>query len=296
MAVLAKLWMKVLLLLLSLSSVSRVFGKSGSKQEAISGLGSPYFQHADSRAGAVVNVTTQLESATYLDCHVNRLGGKTVSWLKRIGEDKSPHLLTYGHQTYSSDARFQIIYEKPNNWKLQIQFTKKADVGLYECQVSTNPPLIQYTFLNVVVPRIKIVDERHQEVEDRIFYDKGSTIKLKCVVENIVGEQPEYIIWKKGNRMLNYDTERGGISVRTDLLVDGAQSRLHIAGARYADSGNYTCMMGRTARAVIELQIIPGETAEQVRDVNSCPRVSAGLGILVTIAVISLTILDTVQV
>ena len=33
----------------------------------------------------------------------------------------------------------------------------------------------------------------------------------KYQVENIVGEQPEYIIWKKGNRMLNYDTERGGI-------------------------------------------------------------------------------------
>ena len=60
---------------------------------------------------------------------------RQVSWLKRIGEDKDPHLLTYGRQTYSSDARFQIIYEKPNNWKLQIQFTKKADVGLYECQV-----------------------------------------------------------------------------------------------------------------------------------------------------------------
>ena len=100
-----------------------------------------------------------------------------VSWLKRIGADKDPHLLTYGRQTYSSDARFQIIYEKPNNWKLQIQFTKKTDVGLYECQVrqklwdilnrcfcnwilrdahshtfqvSTSPPLIQYSFLNVV--------------------------------------------------------------------------------------------------------------------------------------------------
>ena len=67
------------------------------------------------------------------------------------------------------------------------------------------------TFKILLVPRIKIVDERHQEVEDRIFYDRGSTIKLKCMVENIVGEQPEYIIWKKGNRMLNYDTERGGI-------------------------------------------------------------------------------------
>ena len=41
-----------------------------------SGLGSPYFQPP---GGGKVNVTTQLESSTYLDCHVNRLGGKTVS-------------------------------------------------------------------------------------------------------------------------------------------------------------------------------------------------------------------------
>ena len=48
-------------------------------------------------------------------------------------------------------------------------------------------------------------------MEDQKFYDGGSTIKLKCIVENIVGEEPGYIIWKKGDRMLNYDTERGGI-------------------------------------------------------------------------------------
>ena len=47
-------------------------------------------------------------------------------------------------------------------------------------------------------------------------------------------------------------------SVRTDLLASGAQSRLHIAGATFTDSGNYTCMMGRTAKTQIELQIIPG--------------------------------------
>ena len=34
------------------------------------------------------------------------------------------------------------------------------------------------------VPTIKIVDERHQKVENQIFYDLGSTIKLKCMVEN----------------------------------------------------------------------------------------------------------------
>jgi len=273
-----KLWMRIFIFLQGFSQMSRVFGESG--RESVVGLGSPYFQHQDA---TLVNVTTQLEATTYLHCRVNRLGGKTVSWLKRIGQDKDPHLLTYGRQTYSSDARFQIIHEKPNNWKLQIQFTKKSDVGLYECQVSTNPPLIQYTYLNVVVPTIKIVDERHQEVEDRIFYDRGSTIKLKCMVEDIVGEQPEYIIWKKGNRMLNYDTERGGISVRTDLLANGAQSRLHIAGATFSDSGNYTCMMGRTAKTQIELQIIPGETAEQVRDVNAVPPLFRASSIVLTL-------------
>eukprot|EP00090_Calanus_glacialis_P039544 TRINITY_DN68847_c0_g1_i1.p1 TRINITY_DN68847_c0_g1~~TRINITY_DN68847_c0_g1_i1.p1 ORF type:complete len:285 (-),score=25.38 TRINITY_DN68847_c0_g1_i1:285-1139(-) len=276
-----KLWMRVFIFLQGFSQMSRVFGESG--RESVVGLGSPYFQHQEA---GLVNVTTQLEATTYLHCRVNRLGGKTVSWLKRIGQDKDPHLLTYGRQTYSSDARFQIIHEKPNNWKLQIQFTKKSDVGLYECQVSTNPPLIQYTYLNVVVPTIKIVDERHQEVEDRIFYDRGSTIKLKCMVEDIVGEQPEYIIWKKGNRMLNYDTERGGISVRTDLLANGAQSRLHIAGATFSDSGNYTCMMGRTAKTQIELQIIPGETAEQVRDMNSSPPIFRAETIVLTLILV----------
>ena len=47
-------------------------------------------------------------------------------------------------------------------------------------------------------------------------------------------------------------------SVRTDLLSSGAVSRLHISGASHRDSGNYTCQMGRTAQASIELQIIPG--------------------------------------
>merc|ERR1719367_2015236 len=273
--------MRAFVFLQTLSQMYQVFGKAG-RDGPLPGLGSPYFQHQ--QKPGMLNLTSQLESTTYLDCRVNRLGGKTVSWLKRIGADRDPHLLTYGRQTYSSDARFQIIHEKPNNWKLQIQFTKRSDEGLYECQVSTNPPLIQYTYIRVVVPTIKIVDERHQKVENQIFYDLGSTIKLKCMVENIVGEQPEYIIWKKGNRMLNYDTERGGISVRTDLLASGAQSRLHIAGATFSDSGNYTCMMGRTASLRLELQIIPGETAEQVRDVNQGTRIMTSQLVMASLA------------
>ena len=54
--------------------------------------------------------------------------------------------------------------------------------------------------------------------------------------------------------------------MRTDLLASGAQSRLHIAGATFTDSGNYTCMMGRTAKTQIELQIIPGGDGDDADD------------------------------
>ena len=71
-----------------------------------------------------------------------------VSWLKRHGD--TPHLLTFGLTTYSSDSRFQIFHEQPNDWKLQIQFPQLSDQGIYECLVSTNPPLVRRTRLAVI--------------------------------------------------------------------------------------------------------------------------------------------------
>ena len=61
-----------------------------------------------------------------------------------------------------------------------------------------------------LVPEIEIVDERDKPVNEK-FYKGGSTIELKCIVRQIVGQAPEYIIWHHEDRMLNYDTERGGI-------------------------------------------------------------------------------------
>ena len=72
-----------------------------------------------------------------------------VSWLKRQVDDH-PHLLTYGLATYSNDARFQIIHEQPNDWKLQIQFPQKSDEGVYECLVSSSPPIRRRIQLRVV--------------------------------------------------------------------------------------------------------------------------------------------------
>ena len=60
-----------------------------------------------------------------------------------------------------------------------------------------------------LVPRVEIIDERGLRTPDK-FYKSGSTIELKCVISKM--PQPtNYVTWKHGLRMLNYDTSRGGI-------------------------------------------------------------------------------------
>ena len=46
--------------------------------------------------------------------------------------------------------------------------------------------------------------------------------------------------------------------MKTDLLRDGAVSRLYIARASKADSGNYTCGM-RNAQTSVTVHILNGE-------------------------------------
>lgn len=256
-------------------------------------LGDPYFARYGpgsglASAGSVVteNVTAQLGITTYLHCRVNNLAGKMVSWQKRHGD--IPHLLTFGLTTYSNDARIQVFHEQPNDWKLQIQYpTRDEDEGLYECMVSSNPPILKRTWLTVVAPRIEVLDEREAAVTEK-FYKGGSTIELTCRVERVVGQRPEYIIWHHEDRMLNYDTERGGISVKTDLLKDGAVSRLYIARASKTDSGNYTCGM-RNAQTSVTVHILNGENPAAMQTGTSSQRLQSPLpliSVLVLLAVV----------
>ena len=69
--------------------------------------------------------------------------------MKRYGD--TTHLLTFGQSTYSNDARFQIYHdEASNDWRLQIQFPQMEDEGIYECLVSTDPPLVRRFRLFVI--------------------------------------------------------------------------------------------------------------------------------------------------
>ncbi|VVC99411.1 unnamed protein product [Leptidea sinapis] len=215
----------------------------------------PFFEDDASTS----NVTAQLGSRVHLHCRVHDLGEKTISWVRRRGDDL--HLLSFGRHTYSADSRYSLAFEQPNDWRLLIQYVSERDEGYYECQISTHPPLVRRVHLAVIerldyrkrrrfaihptsyakdpptsnvnnlnlahvfsdseirimplpifvirVPRVEIVDERGRPIQDK-FYKEGSIIELRCLVSE-VPESTRQVIWKNGERLLNYDTKRGGI-------------------------------------------------------------------------------------
>ncbi|XP_068222175.1 uncharacterized protein [Palaemon carinicauda] len=154
-------------------------------------------------------------------------------------------------------ALYSLNFEQPNNWKLQVKYTQRRDQGTYECQISTHPPKILYVRLNIVAPVVEIIDERGASVQEK-FYKTGSTIELKCTISQMPQAQT-FILWRHGEHMLNYDTSRGGISVKTDMSSSVIVSTLFIANASPRDSGNYTCSLGDVATGGVLVHILNGE-------------------------------------
>lgn len=53
--------------------------------------------------------------------------------------------------TFIADERFQSHFkETSKQWVLQIKYVQPRDIGLYECQVSTEPKVSARAYLNVV--------------------------------------------------------------------------------------------------------------------------------------------------
>lgn len=53
--------------------------------------------------------------------------------------------------TFIADERFQAYFkEESKQWLLQIKYVQPRDVGLYECQVSTEPKVSARAYLHVV--------------------------------------------------------------------------------------------------------------------------------------------------
>ncbi|XP_045131173.1 protein amalgam-like [Portunus trituberculatus] len=221
------------------------------------------------------NVTALVEQPAELNCRVNKIGNRTVSWLRH----RDTHLLTVGPYTYTSDQRFRAVHTPGSeDWTLTVKFAQVRDSGMYECQVSTTPPMRHYIWLTVVEPKTTIFGGPD------VFINRGSNINLTCVVD-YTPKPPSYVIWKHNNKVITYDSERGGVSVVTEK-GPRTTTNLLVRGAFPKDSGSYSCNPSSAPVAEVVVHILNGEHPEAMQHGGHSPsEVSALLlGAAVTLA------------
>ena len=155
-------------------------------------------------------------------------------------------LLTVGFQTYSSDDRFSLDFQHPNNYRLRVSRVKMSDRGYYHCQLATHPPQLVWTYLEIVRPTFRILDSENSTLAE-LHYHAGTSLTLQCeVVRAPLGQSSVQWVVKgeSGLRVLNQDIRRGGIMISSyeldkDLLISNLT--LHKAGP--SDKGIYTCSL-----------------------------------------------------
>lgn len=98
-------------------------------------------------------------------------------------------------------------------------------------------PLLLSTGAIICIVRFFTVSRAKILGNAELFIKSGSDINLTCLaMQSPV--PPSFIYWYKGKRVMNY-SQRGGINVITERST--RTSKLLIAKATSADSGNYTC-------------------------------------------------------
>ncbi|KAF7989864.1 hypothetical protein HCN44_008538 [Aphidius gifuensis] len=227
----------------------------------------------------VSNVTVQLGGTAFLHCKVRNLAERSISdaeisWIRR----RDWHVLTSSLFTYTNDERFQALHpEGSDDWTLQIKYVQERDNGTYECQVSRSTGIIShFVNLNVVIPEAFILGSEEHHV------DVGSIISLVCIIEKSP-TPPQYVFWYHNNRMINYDTARGTVSVQTE--PGPTQSRLTIQQAVETDTGNYTCRASNTKPASIYVFVTEGDTMAAILRHKSSGGKSTSCGLILALIV-----------
>ncbi|KAK9754569.1 Immunoglobulin domain [Popillia japonica] len=173
---------------------------------------------------------------------------RLVSWVRH----RDIHLLTVGRYTYTSDQRFEAIHSPhTEEWTLRIRYPQRKDSGIYECQISTTPPIGHPIHLTVVEPITEILGGPD------LFINMGSTINLTCHVR-YAPEPPPTMSWAHNAQTINFDSPRGGISLVTEKGYI-TTTRLLIQKAVQADSGLYTCDPSNANSASVRVHILNGE-------------------------------------
>ncbi|XP_068141818.1 zwei Ig domain protein zig-8 [Drosophila tropicalis] len=237
---------------INITSTYEVHGEDAEKLKKPFDRG-PYFD-----TSATKNVTSLVGKTGHLNCRIKNLGNKTVSWIRH----RDLHLLTVSESTYTSDQRFSSIYnKKTGDWSLQIKFPQIRDTGVYECQVSTTPP-VGYTMIFSVVEPITTIPGGPE-----LYIDLGSTVNLTCIVKHLP-DPPITVHWTHNNQEINYDSPRGGVSVITEK-GDITTSYLLIQRAQISDSGTYSCSPSNANSKSVAVHILNGDHPAAVQKAST---------------------------
>ncbi|XP_055704493.1 zwei Ig domain protein zig-8-like [Phlebotomus papatasi] len=211
----------------------------------------PYFDFNVQR-----NVTVSVGQTAFLHCHVERLGDKAVSWIRK----RDLHILTVGIHTYTSDMRFQIYrLQNSTQWNLMLKYPQKRDSGVYECQINTEPKMsLSYT-LNVIELKADILGPSD------LYVKSGSDIDLICKLSHRLADGAN-LFWYKDSDILEAATNANEISTDTSRRItvdtdwtDGLTSRVTIRRAVPSDTGNYTCYPTIASSSSVYVHVIIGE-------------------------------------
>lgn len=212
------------------------------------GLNEPFFNHSSD-----VVFTAQEGGTAYLACEVFNLNNKSVSWVR--GRDN--HILTVDRETFISDSRFISMHRKnkmSDLVTLSIHGVTLQDQGTYECQVSAEHKLSKMLELVVLQPQVRILGDPD------IHVNEGSTLKLKCVISNLV-DTPLYVTWYLNNKMLVDFT--GSFSSLTHSSSHSV-SVLSLDSVTLEDSGNYSCQPAALPRANLTLHVLKTEKKQNI--------------------------------
>ncbi|XP_014209368.1 hemicentin-2-like [Copidosoma floridanum] len=229
------------------------------------------------------NVTVLVGQPAVLHCKVRNLGNRTVSWIRK----RDLHILTSMAHTYTSDARFTVIYnaEAPDDWNLRIDLVQPRDEGIYECQVNTEPKIHLAHNLRVLDVKVEILGQ------EEVHVMKGSTISLTCTV-NSQGVPPSNVTWYHAGTVIDFDGPRGGVSLETEKSKGGTVSKLMITRASLGDSGNYSCVSSKAARATAYVHVLNGEQPAAMQHGDAGTTASLGLLRSSGLSILLLTLLQ----
>ncbi|XP_069986220.1 uncharacterized protein [Penaeus vannamei] len=159
--------------------------------------------------------TVQAGTAGAFRCQILDVADhETVSWVRR----RDHHLITLGSHTYTNDDRFHVSHTPPfkvvsrrgKEWTLHIKYVQTRDSGVYECQLSTHPPMGILTTLMVIEP------VSHITGGPDLYAQEGSDVTLLCRLKNYT-VPPTYVFWYHGSEMINYDANRRCLVARASV-------------------------------------------------------------------------------